>query len=418
VQLTDYWPPYLSRSSLSYDGRRFTGLLCVVLLATRLFAAASNASATVAEANHRLNAAKLEQMDKEIVQAIAEHHLPGGVLWVESHGERYHKAYGSRALVPKIEPMTEDTLFDVASLTKVLATAPALMVLYERGQILLDEPVGTYLAEFRGARDAITLGQLLTHTSGIGRTLSCNPDWSNLAKALRCAGAEPPAHLPGSTFQYSDINFIILGEVVHRVAGKKLEDFVAQEIYNPLKMLDTRYKPGPELRARIAPTEKSGREMLRGTVHDPKARQMGGVAGHAGVFTTASDLARFARMLLNGGELEGVRVLKADTVTMMTSVQTPLAISSKRGLGWDIDSEYSRPRGQVFPLGSFGHTGFTGVCIWLDPSSDTFWFFLSNRVHPDGSGNIHPLQLKLGTLAAEAAQPLQSRPWRKTQAPH
>ena len=189
---------------------------------------------------------------------------------------------------------------------------------------------------------------------------------------------------------------------MQRVSGWPLEKFVAEEIYRPLKMKDTRYLPFSADKRRIAPTERVGTNMLRGVVHDPTARAMGGVAGHAGLFTTAADLARFARMMLNHGELEGARLFRAETVSAMTAVHSPAVVRTKRGFGWDIDSGYSR-RGEVFPLGSYGHTGFTGTAIWIDPNSETFWILLSNRVHPNGRGNIIPLQKTFSTLSAEAA---------------
>lgn len=354
-------------------------------------------------AGERFDPVKLSQMDAAVKQAISEHRLPGGVLWLECRGSNYHKAFGLRAVIPKAEPMTEDTLFDVASMTKVLATTPALMILYERGRIRIDEPAKTYLPEFTGGgKDAITLRHLLTHTSGFTRTLHRTPDWANHSKTMECIFTEILSHPPGAEFLYSDINFIILGEIIVRVSGMKLNEFATREIYAPLNMKDTCFLPGDDLLARIAPTEKIGREVLRGKVHDPKGQRMGGVAGHAGVFTTASDLARFARMMLNGGELDGVRILKSETVRFMTEVQTPPTLKARRGLGWDIDSDFSRPRGPLFPLGSYGHTGFTGVCLWIDPFSRTFWMLLSNRVHPDASGNIYALQKTLATLAAES----------------
>jgi CubicO group peptidase (beta-lactamase class C family) len=206
---------------------------------------------------------------------------------------------------------------------------------------------------------------------------------------------------PGREFLYSDVGFVLLGEIVARVSHEPLNGFCAREIYQPLKMADTGYLPGREKLPRIAPTEMADGVMLRGTVHDPTARFMGGVAGHAGVFTTASDLARFARMMLNLGELDGARILKADTVRMMTRVQTPPGMKARRGLGWDIDSAYSSARGR-FPVGSYGHTGFTGVALWIDPFSKTFFIFLSNRVHPVADGNVVDLYRTVGTLAGEA----------------
>jgi uncharacterized protein YbbC (DUF1343 family)/CubicO group peptidase (beta-lactamase class C family) len=301
--------------------------------------------------------------------------------------------------------MTEDTVFDAASLTKVLATTPAMMLLIERGKVKLDERVQVYIPEFKGdGKEDITVRQLLTHISGLRPDLSLTPKWSGYDTAIQMACAEKLLSKPGTFFRYSDINFFLLGEVVQRASGRKLEQFVREEIYQPLNMVDTTYHPPEVQRFRIAPTEPGEEGMLRGVVHDPTARRMGGVAGHAGLFTTTADVARYARMLVNGGELDGVRIFKPETVKLMTSVQTPEIIPARRGLGWDIDSGYSRPRGEVFPIGSYGHTGFTGTCLWIDPFSRTFWILLSNRVHPNGKGNILPLQARLGTLAAEAVR--------------
>jgi len=361
--------------------------------------------AAAVSAGERFNAAKLAEMDVEMVQAITEHRLPGGVLWIESRGSNYHKAFGCRALVPKKETMTEDTIFDVASLTKVLATTPGLMVLVEQGKVKLDEPVASYWPEFGASgKERITVRHLLTHTSGLGRTLNRSPDWSEHATAFTALCAVETPNPPGTVCLYSDLNFILLGELIQRVSGSKLNEFVAKYVFQPLRMTDTGFVPPPALMPRIAPTEKIGREVLRGTVHDPKAQSLGGVAGHAGVFSTARDVARFARMMLNEGELEGVRILSPESVRLMTSVQTSPAVEARRGLGWDIDSDFSRPRGNLFPIGSYGMTGFTGVCLWIDPFSKSFWMLLSNRVHPNQSGNIYALQRKLGTLAAEAIQ--------------
>ncbi len=348
---------------------------------------------------------KLAEIETEMNRAIEEHRLPGGVIWIESQGAVYHKAFGHRAIVPQAEPMTEDTIFDVASMTKVLATVPALMLLRERGKLNIDELARTYLPEFTGGgKEAITLRHLLTHTSGFDRALSQFPDWAHFPKAFQAICAQQLARPPGTLHVYSDINFIILGELFQRVSGERLDKFVAREIYRPLKMGDTSFLPTADKLPRIAPTEKIGSEVLRGKVHDPKGRAMGGVAGHAGVFTTAADLARFARMMLNQGELDGVRIFQPATIKLMTSVQTGDQVEARRGLGWDIDSDFSRPRGNIFPIGSYGHSGFTGCSLWIDPFSRTFVMLLSNRVHPDSSANIYALQRDLGTLAAEAVE--------------
>ena len=346
---------------------------------------------------------KLAAMDGAINLAIANHKCPGGVLWLEHRGSVYHKAYGDRALVPEVEPMTEDTIFDAASLTKVIATTPAVMLLVERGQVKLEEPVATYIPEFTGGgREAITIRQLMTHTSGLPPDIETRTDWHGQATAIQMACVIPLAAAPGTVERYSDINFFLLGEVVQRVSGMPLEQFVAREIYQPLGMKDTGYLPPAAKLGRVAPTEVVNGKPWRGVVHDPTARHMGGVAGHAGLFITAPDLARYARMLLNEGELDGVRIFKPETVRLMISVQTPPLVAGRRGLGWDIDSPYSGPRGKLFPIGSYGHTGWTGGSLWIDPFSQTFVIFLSNRNHPTEAGSVIALRAQLGTLAAEA----------------
>jgi len=343
---------------------------------------------------------KLAAIDASNTMAIAERRMPGAVLWLEHEGVVYRKAFAQRAIEPLPEPMTEDTIFDAASLTKVIATAPAVMILMERGLINPDEPVQKYIEEFRrDGKDAITVRHLLTHTSGLRSGLRRQPDGP--VSAIQIACTEVVTNTPGTLFRYSDINFILLGEIVRRVSGKPLQQFTSDEIFHPLQMRDTRYLPLASDWSRIAPTQYDGTNLLRGVVHDPTARHMGGVAGHAGLFTTAADLARYARMLLNEGELEGVRILRPETVTAMTSIQSSATVLARRGFGWDIDSDYSR-RGAIFALGSYGHTGFTGTSIWIDPFSNTFLILLTNRVHPDGKGDIRALQRTLATLAAEA----------------
>jgi uncharacterized protein YbbC (DUF1343 family)/CubicO group peptidase (beta-lactamase class C family) len=344
------------------------------------------------------DAARLREIDRTIETAIAEHKLPGGVFHLERGNSVYERAYGNRALVPAVEKMTDDTIFDAASLTKVVATTPSIWLLIERGKIEIDAPVSRYIPEFRGGwRDEITIRHLLTHTSGLRPDLDLSTPWSGYDTAIRMAIAEEPQQRPGYTFRYSDINFELLGEIVKRVSGDDLDVFVKREIFEPLGMVDSGFRP-PDKR-RIAPTEQTAEGMLRGVVHDPTARRMGGVAGHAGLFTTVHDLTLYCRMLLRGG----TPIFKTETVNMLTSGATPSNVAVRRAGGFDIDSSFSRPRGQIFPLGSYGHTGFTGGMMWIDPFSKTFYVFLSNRVHPNGTGDVLRLQLALGTLAAEAA---------------
>jgi len=346
---------------------------------------------------------KLAEMDAAINAAVAEGKCPGGVLWFEHGKDVYHKAYGNRAVVPSVEPMKEDTIFDAASLTKVVACTPAVMLLVERGQLGLDDPVSKYLPDFTGeGKEKVTIRHLITHTSGLRPDISLKPDWSGSAEAIRLACAETLRTHPGEKIVYSDTGPILLGEVVRRVTGKSLDQFVQTEVYGPLGMKDTGFNPPRSKWNRVAPTEVENGVPVRGMVHDPRARRMGGVAGHAGLFFTASDLARYAQMLLNGGELNGVRIFKPETVKLMTSVQTPPNVEGRRGIGWDIDTGYSGPRGELFPLGSYGHTGWTGTSLWIDPFSKSFVIFLSNRNHPTEKGSVIALRRRLGTLAAEA----------------
>lgn len=348
--------------------------------------------------------AALDRIRLAIGSAIQTSNTPGAVYWLEHQGQIFTHAAGERSVEPVHEPMSMDTIFDLASLTKVVATTPAVLLLIERARVDLDAPVQRYIPEFSSEPTrSITIRHLLTHTSGLRPDLDTRPAWSGHETAIRLACVERPTDPPGTRFRYSDINFILLGEVVERVTHQRLEEFVLTEVHRPLGMNHTRFLPGESVRPGIAPTEKAqDGPPLRGVVHDPTARFMGGVAGHAGLFSTAHDLARYARMLLNEGELDGVRLFKPETVRLMTSVQSPPGITARRGLGWDIDSPYSRPRGQLFPLGSYGHTGFTGTCLWIDPFSKSFWILLSNRVHPSGKGNVGPLQSQLALASAEA----------------
>jgi uncharacterized protein YbbC (DUF1343 family) len=343
--------------------------------------------------------AALREIDASIDQAIQEKRLPGGVLHLERDGAVYEKAYGNRALVPRVEKMTRDTIFDAASITKVAATTPAIWLLIQRGKVALDDPAQKYVPEF--PQSDITIRQLLTHTSGLRPDLDLKEPWSGYDTAMGLIMQEQPINKPGFVFRYSDINFELLGEIVRRVSGQQLDAFCTREIFQPLRMADTGFRPAtrdPRLAKRIAPTEFVDGVMLRGIVHDPTARRMGGVAGHAGLFTTVGDLSKYARMLLRGGS----PIFQPKIVKLMTSVQSPPDVAVRRAGGFDFDSGFSRPRGDLFPIGSYGHTGFTGGSFWIDPYSKTFYIFLCNRVHPDGKGNVLALQRTLGTLAARA----------------
>jgi uncharacterized protein YbbC (DUF1343 family) len=305
--------------------------------------------------------------------------------------------------------MTPDTIFDLASLTKVIATTTAVMQLVERGMISLEDPVADYWPEFKAhGKEDITVRELLTHYSGLRPDLDLKPEWSGYETALPMIVEETPVAVPGTRFIYSDINFETLGEIVRRVSGQPLEVFCAQNIFQPLGMKDTFFSPPPAVHDRIAPTQyqlgETGK-MLWGEVHDLTAYNMGGVAGHAGLFSTADDLAIFAQMLLNGGTYAGARVLSPLSVEKMTTPQAPPDAMILRGLGWDIDSPYASNRGELYPLGSYGHTGWTGTSIWIDPVSRTYVILLTNRVHPDGKGDVVGLRTRVASVVAAALGP-------------
>ncbi len=345
-----------------------------------------------------------QALDGAITLAIEQGRLPGAVLVVGHNGQIvYRKAYGKRALVPAPEPMTADTIFDIASLTKVVATTSSLMKLFEEGKFRLNDKITEYIPEFQGGKSDITIRNLLTHFSGLAPDVPLSPDWTGYQTGIRLAATTPPEGPPGVRFVYSDINFILLGELVHRLSGQMVSEYARQNIFLPLGMRETTFQPPASLAARIAPTERLGRGApLRGVVHDPTARNMGGVAGHAGVFSTADDLARFAQMMLNQGQGSGMRLFSPLTIEKFTEPQSPPDQAILRALGWDIDSPLSGNRGELFPIGSYGHTGFTGTSLWIDPSTKTYVILLANSVHPTARPAITPLRSKVATIVAAA----------------
>ncbi len=313
----------------------------------------------------------------------------------------YQKAFGSRALSPENEPMTEDTLFDLASLTKPVATATSLMVLVDQGKVDLDDRAAHYVPEL-GARgkEAITLRQLLTHVSGLPAETAVDDYQHGRAEAVRRIAALRLKAPPGAKFIYSDVGFLVLEEVIRRVARTDLASFAADAIFKPLGMSETGFLPAAKDRARIAPTEQRGDRWMRGEVHDPRAFRLGGVAGHAGLFSSAKDLARYARMVLGAGALNGVRVLSAGaTARMLAPHDVPGGI---RALGWDMQTTYSANRGTAQSRRAVGHGGYTGTSLWIDPEQDLFVIFLSNRVHPNGKGSINGLAGSIASLAGSA----------------
>ncbi|MBI4643044.1 MAG: DUF1343 domain-containing protein [Deltaproteobacteria bacterium] len=336
-------------------------------------------------------------------QEIAARRTPGVVVLV-GHQDRivYRRAFGHRSLEPQVQPMTVDTVFDIASLTKVVATTTAIMQLVDKGRLRLDEPVARYWPEFAAhGKSHITIRQLLTHTSGLRAEVNSRVRWQGYQGALAAIAADKPVNPPGTAFRYSDANFIVLGDLVRRVSGKSLDVYCAQEIFRPLGMKDTSFRPPAAKQARFAPCDYQNGVLRCGQVSDPTAYRMGGVAGHAGVFSTATDLALFAQMLTDGGVGRGQQILSAKAVAAMTKPHGLPGNGTRRGLGWDIRSPYSKIFNASFPKGSYGHTGYTGTSIWIEPKSKTFLIILTNRLHPNAKGQIKNLRAQ--TAAAVAA---------------
>jgi uncharacterized protein YbbC (DUF1343 family)/CubicO group peptidase (beta-lactamase class C family) len=385
-------------SSILRFGRCLAGLLSAVFLLGGLCPAAFAVATKPASAS-----ASLGVLDSIVQEAIHDGQIPGAVVLIGHDGQViYRKAFGERSLEPRREPMTVNTIFDLASLTKVVATTTAVMQLVQRGQVRVNEPVVKYIPEFaENGKEEITVRELLTHYSGLPEDLDLAQPWQGRETALHMAYAEKPISAPGSRFLYSDVNFIVLGALVERVSGMSLDAYCQKNVFSPLLMTHTRFLPPASWLPKIAPTQYDEHEkMLRGVVHDPTARRMGGVAGHAGVFSTADDLAKFAQAVLNGST-----VLSAMMIEKMTTPQQPPTAQVLRGFGWDIDSPFSSNRGDLLPVGSFGHTGFTGTSLWIDPTTRTFIIVLSNAVHPRGKGSAVALRSKVATAVA-AALPL------------
>jgi CubicO group peptidase (beta-lactamase class C family) len=326
-------------------------------------------------------------------------HVPGAVVLVGEHDRTvYREAFGLRALEPTPAPMSVDDIFDLASLTKVVATTTAVMQLVEAGRIQLDAPAAAYWPAFAANGKAqITIRQLLTHTSGLAADLDISTNWNGPEDGLGRVAAAIPVHPAGAAFAYSDINFIVLGAIVSRISGEPLDAYVQAHIFGPLGMADTGFDPPPSRIERIAATDREQGRLRWGEVQDPTAYRMGGVAGHAGLFSTADDLARFAQMLLQGGELDGARVLRPETVALMTQ---PVALpgGARRGLGWDMGSAFSIGMDQAFGPASYGHTGYTGCLLWIEPGTQSYLIILTSRLHPDGRGDVKPLRRDLGRL--------------------
>ena len=358
-----------------------------------------------------LSPQKLAAIDSVAKEAIRTGECPGAVVVVGQAGRVvYRKAFGHRALVPRELPMSVHTIFDMASVTKVVATTTAIMQLVEQGKIVLSAPVSDYWPEFKAnGKEGITVRELMTHYSGLPPDLELKPEWSGYETAMKMIVDVKPIAPPGTRFIYSDINFETLGELVRRVSGEPLDVYCSRHIFKPLGMKATRFNPPGTWRQRVAPTQYQFGDkgkMLWGEVHDPTAYDMGGVAGHAGLFSNADDLTIFAQMLLNGGSYKGVRILNPLTVEKMSTPQNPPDRMAVRGLGWDLDSPFASNRGELFEVGSYGHTGFTGTDIWIDPVTKTYFIVLTNRLHPNGKGDVVQMRIQIASVVAAALGPV------------
>lgn len=331
----------------------------------------------------------LQNIAPIIEKSIAAGDYPGAVVLIAHHGKIiYRGIFGNRRIMPDVAPMRLDTIFDIASLTKVVATTPAIMQLVEQGKLDLDASVAQYWPAFAtNQKESVTIRELLTHTSGLPSEITTT---SNQQEIFAEICALKLQHEPGKTFLYSDVNFIVLAHLVEIISGERIDDYAQKHIFNPLKMKDTFFLPAKKLRDRIAPTELINHELRWGDVHDPSAHAMGGVAGNAGLFSDANDLGKYAQSLLEGGRLPKIfrdgknrlsHFLGPLAITKMTTSQTPDTIAETRGLGWDIDSPYSN-RGVLLPMLSFGHSGWTGTSIWIDPVTQTWIIILTSRAHP------------------------------------
>jgi uncharacterized protein YbbC (DUF1343 family)/CubicO group peptidase (beta-lactamase class C family) len=402
--------------------RRVVACALALFIASQSMLTIATTLPQAAPASVGMSATRLAEMDAVVERSVAGKETPGAVVLVGRKGRvAWRKAYGSRAVEPAREGMTAETIFDLASLTKVVATATCVMILVERGAVRLNDPLSRFIPEFKGeGRERVTIEHLLTHRAGFAPDFDLAEQWAGYDEAIKRLPTERLRSIPGSRFVYSDLGYVALGEVVRRASGLPLDEFARKNIYEPLGMRDTGFNPKVSSRARIAPTERRrGQESylgsrpdalareeadrwLRGEVHDPTSFRMGGVAGHAGLFSTADDLAIYCQMMLNGGEYNGVRILSPLGVAAMTRPRAVAEDGSARGLGWDVASSFSSNRGDLFTPGSFGHTGFTGTSIWIDPATETFVVFLSNRVHPDGKGDVTAVRGRVASIVASS----------------
>jgi CubicO group peptidase (beta-lactamase class C family) len=370
-------------------------IICTLFIACIL----ASASPLLA-ADDLLDAGRAATIDYMLERAMSQGLIGGGVVLVgNSQGITYTASRGRSGFSADAPALNERTLFDIASLTKVIATAPAIMKLLEEGRISLLDPLTRWFPEFEGTgREDVTILNLLTHTSGFNDVAVSSTE--PLKTTIHKAALQRNGRIPGSRFLYADINFILLSELIQRASGVPLDRFCLENFYGPLGMGETLFLPTREMSATIAPTLGTSNELLTGVVQDGNARALGGVAGHAGLFSSASDLSRFAMMILNNGKLSGRQILSEQVMAQMTAPYFYSNGTVVRGLGWDISSPYSSPRGSYFSEMSFGHTGYSGSSIWIDPQRDMFVILLTVRLNYRDIRHINRLRSDISTIAA------------------
>jgi serine-type D-Ala-D-Ala carboxypeptidase len=361
-----------------------------------------------------MSSVHLARISPALDKAVKNREFPGAVLLVgRSNQIVYRRAFGHSRWEPQPAEMKTGMIFDLSSLTKPLATATAIMILVERGQIRLWDKVEDFIPGFKpfideagGPAENARIWHLLTHTSGLPGYIeqeNADIDFGAFCATPALVGyiaALPKESPPGENFIYSCLGYITLAQIIEDISGKNLSEFTQEFIFQPLGMKHTFFLPPADVRTRCVPTQRlDDNEVLQGIVHDPLARLQGGISGNAGLFSTADDLALFAQMLLNQGEIDGVRILSPLTVRRMTEIY-PWADSSGRGLGWDLDSPYSTNGGDLFGARSYGHTGYTGTSIWIDPETETYVILLTNRVHPDDQGDVITLRSRIANIVA------------------
>ncbi len=357
----------------------------------------------------------LLRINEVITESMENKDIPGAVVLVgKTDRVLFSKTYGYSQLTPVPQPMKSDMIFDLASLTKPIATATSIMILVERGQIHLREKVSTYIPGFKSFIDEkgepgedARIWHLLTHTSGLPPYLSSRDITHNfgsfctLENLIAFIASQDKTNPPGEEFHYSCLGFICLSYIIKQITGQNVAEFSRENIFIPLGMNHTLFNPPDELKHKCVPTEVTGHLSLKGLVHDPLARLLGGISGNAGLFSTAQDLSLFAQMLLNKGIYRGVRILSPLGVERMIEIYRQ-AYFSGRGLGWDLDSAYSSSGGDLFGPHSFGHTGYTGTSLWIDPETQLYIILLTNRVHPDDQGSVLSLRSKIANIAASS----------------